>query len=302
MFTVVRLVCRSSLLSGIALAEAFLFQTGWPLTSTRTTAAEAAKEMLIRIPREGTPDGMLTRLCLSARTPAPLVVINHGSPATADSRQFRKPSQCGEAAHFFTMRGYTVAFPLRRGYGETGGRWAETYGKCDSANYVGAGEATADDIAAAVDYLLRQPYIAQNGTMIIGQSAGGWGTLAFASRNPRSITAFINFAGGRGAAGQDKDNGINCSPDALIASAGVFGKTTRQPTLWIYAENDSLINKELSGRMHVAYVAAGGQGRYELLPPFGSEGHNLFQGKGGSKIWGPIVDRWVATSTHDRPH
>ena len=28
-----------------------------------------------------------------------------------------------EVARFFTSRGYTVAFPLRRGYGETGGRW-----------------------------------------------------------------------------------------------------------------------------------------------------------------------------------
>ena len=30
--------------------------------------------------------------------------------------------------------------------------------------------------------------------IIIGQSAGGWGTLAFASRNPARIAAFINVA------------------------------------------------------------------------------------------------------------
>jgi len=192
-----------------------------------------------------------------------------------------------------------VAFPLRRGYGDTAGRWAGAYGKCDSADFVTAGQATADDIVAALDHLLRQPHVAKGGTVVIGQSAGGWGTLALASRNPEGIAAFINFAGGRGAARKSNEGGVNCSPDALVAAAGVFGSSTRQPTLWIYTENDSLIDKELSGRMHAAYKAAGGRSRYELLPPFGSEGHTLFFGKGGSKIWGPIVERWLAGT--DRP-
>jgi dienelactone hydrolase len=263
-------------------------------------AVEAPMEKLIRIPREGTRDGMLTRLCFTAgRSPAPLVIINHGSPPIATDRDHRKPSACGEVARFFTARGYTVAFPLRRGYGETGGTWAETYGKCGSANFVAGGQATADDILAALDYLRRQPYIAQGGTVVIGQSAGGWGTLALASRSPDGIAAFINFAGGRGATLKTDGSYGHCSPDALVKAAGVFGRSTRRPTLWIYTENDLLVPKVLSDRLQAAYNAAGGQARYELLAAYGSNGHDFFFGKGSSSRWGPIVERWLAET--DRP-
>ncbi len=262
---------------------------------TATSNKPDGQELMIRIPRDGTSGGMLTRVCLNGKAgPSPLVVINHGSPPTPEQRKFRKPLACGEVAGFFTSRGYVVAFPIRRGYGETGGAWAETYGKCGSPDYRGGGEATADDIAVATAFLLEQPYVDKGGTVIIGQSAGGWGTLVFASRNPTGIAAFVNFAGGRGAANPDRQQGINCSPDALVASAGELGKTTRQPTLWIYAENDSLINKELSSRMHAAYTENGGKGRFVLLPPFGKEGHELFTGKGGTRIWGSIVAQWLA--------
>jgi dienelactone hydrolase len=281
-------------LAGIAPIEVGSAQ---PRAQNVPAAVDATKEKLISIPREGTPDGLLTRLCLTqVRSPAPLVVVNHGSPPDAKKRLTRTPAPCGPVARFFTSRGYTVAFPLRRGYGETGGRWAESYGRCDSADFVAGGQATADDIAAALDYLLHQPYIAKGGTVIVGQSAGGWGTLAFAARNPEGIAAFINFAGGRGGHRNNRPNS-NCSPDALVASAGVFGKSTRQPTLWIYTENDSFFAKELSGRMHAAYTASGGRARYELLPAFGDDGHNLFSGKGGIEIWGPIVDRWLTRTS-----
>jgi dienelactone hydrolase len=260
------------------------------------SAAARPTELLLRIPLAGTPNGMLTRLCFAKGSgPAPLAIINHGSPPVAKDRLTRKVSTCGEVAQFFNARGYTVAFPLRRGYGETGGEWAETYGKCDHADFVAGGQATADDITAALAFLLRRDDIAKGRTLIIGQSAGGWGTLAFASRNPEGVVTFINFAGGRGAHKNGLPNN-NCSPDALVAAASRFGKTTPRPTLWVYTENDTLIYKALSGRLHAAYQAAGGQAHYELLPPFGTEGHNLFFGKGGSKIWGPIVDRWLASA------
>lgn len=252
-------------------------------------------ELMLWIPREGTPVGMLTQVCkTNLRAPAPLVIINHGSPPRSGDRASRKPSSCGEVAHFFTSRGYNVAFPLRRGYGETGGKWAETYGRCDSADFVSGGQATADDIAAAIDFLLQQPYVAKTGTIVVGQSAGGWGTLALASRNPRGIATFINFAGGRGAEIDPNGGFDHCSPEALIGAAKIFGMSARQPSLWIYTENDLLVPSELSNRLHTAYVAGGGPANYALLGPYRDNGHNLFFGKGGSHIWGPLVDRWLA--------
>lgn len=255
-------------------------------------------EELIRIPREGTAGGMLTRVC---RPPvqrlAPLVVINHGSPPVATDRAGRMPSRCrSEVARFFTSRGYVVAFPLRRGYGETGGAWAEAYGKCDNANFLAGGAATADDIEAALAHLRTLPLVETANTIVIGQSAGGWGTLALAARNPPGVRTFINFAGGRGAKLLGPGVYSNCSPDALVAAAAALGRSTRAPTLWIYSENDRLVGRELSQRLQAAYKGAGGKVRYELLPPFGDDGHNLFFGTGGSAQWGPIVDNWLVQS------
>src|SRR5882757_6428184 len=41
------------------------------------------------------------------------------------------------------QRGYMVALPLRRGYGETGGPWRENYGSCGNPDYYRAGLVTA---------------------------------------------------------------------------------------------------------------------------------------------------------------
>jgi len=132
--------------------------------------------------------------------------------------------------------------------------------------------------------------------VIVGQSAGGWGTLALASRNPERVATFINFSGarGRGAEGKEGDK-VYCSTEALVAAAGTFGKSARRATLWIYAKNDTRVGPGLLRRLYATYAKNGGKAQYELLPPFGKEGHDLFFGKGGSKIWGPIVDRWLST-------
>ena len=286
-----RILLSLALLVGVPAESAF----------AATLAQAAGQERIVWIPRAGTPNGMFTRVCLpDTAAPAPLVVINHGSPPSPTLRPKRKAMPCdGEAARFFTSHGYVAAFPLRRGYGETGGRWAETYGRCNNANYVTAGLATADDIEIAVRYLWSQPYVDNRRTLIVGQSAGGWGTLAFASRSPKGIATFINFAGGRGAANPDKSQGINCSADALVAAAGVYGRTTHEPVLWIYTENDRRIGKTLSTRMYDAYAGAGGSGRFVMLPSFGKDGHNLFEGRGGSAIWGPVVEEWLSAERNN---
>lgn len=273
----------------------------WPAAGQERPQAErgtpgraVATEELIRIPRDGTDGGMVTRICRPAGdAPAPLAVINHGSPPIAADRARRKPSGCGEVASFFAARGYVVAFPLRRGYGETGGRWAEGYGKCDNADFVKGGDATADDIAVAMAHLEGLPFVAKGQTVVVGQSAGGWGTLALARRNPEGVRTYINFAGGRGAKLEEPGRYSNCSAGALVAAAGELGKAS-PPSLWIYTLNDRLNPPSLSRRLHASYNAAGGKAQYVLLPPFGSDGHNLFFGRGGSTIWGPIVDRWLS--------
>ena len=125
---------------------------------------------------------------------------------------------------------------------------------------------------------------------MIGQSAGGWGAVALASRNPE-LKGVVNFAGGRGGRVDNRPNN-NCSPDRLVAAAGEFGRTARIPTLWLYAENDSYFAPQLSKRMVRAFVQAGGRAEYHLLAPIGEEGHRLIESEEAQ--WTPIVARFLA--------
>ena len=109
-------------------------------------------------------------------------MLNHGSPADASKRPETRPTACdAEAVQWFLQRGYVVGIPVRRGYGETGGSWAEEYGSCARPNFIRGGLATADDIDAAVRYLATLPYVQPGRTIIVGQSAGGWGSIASCS-------------------------------------------------------------------------------------------------------------------------
>jgi dienelactone hydrolase len=228
------------------------------------------------------------------------VIVNHGRPsgATSQERARRraavKPYACGGIARVFTSRGYVVAFPVRQGYGETGGRDGEIGGACDNADFVGAANAGADDVAVAIAHLETLPYVTPGRTIVVGQSVGGLVTMALASRNLGGVSTYINFAGGHGGHRSGRPNS-NCSPDALVAAAAQFGRTARAPMLWIYTENDTYFGPSLSRRMYAAFSKAGGKARFELLPPLRTEqsqdGHDLlFVGR---DIWQPIVIDWL---------
>jgi dienelactone hydrolase len=225
--------------------------------------------------------------------PFPLAVINHGSSQSSYLRATATASDYPYVSQWFLDRGFAVVLPLRPGHGETGGPYFEDQGRCENADYRKAGLATADSIQAAIDYLTAQPFVRKSGVVVAGQSAGGWGALALASRNPPMVTAAINFAGGRGGRADDLPN-HNCVPERLIAAAGEFGRTARVPTLWLYARNDSYFPPSLSKQMHQSFAAAGGTAEFHLLPALGAEGHMLTQSADTASLWRPIVEGFLA--------
>lgn len=243
---------------------------------------------------------LVTQVCRPAADrfpddrPAPLMVLNHGSPANSGQRPGMKPYACdSEPAGWFLARGYVVAMPMRRGYGETSGPWLEEYGRCSDPDFYRGGLPAAEDIHSAVQYLEKLPYVQPGRTVIVGQSAGGWGSLAYSSRNPQGIVAIVNFAGGRGGWAGNQPN-TNCVPDRLVAGAGKYGETARVPTLWIYTENDSFFAPAISRAMHARYTAAGGRAEFHLLPPWDRDGHGFLNGRGAAALWGPLVERFLA--------
>lgn len=242
-------------------------------------SADASRPMLTTVFR---PPGEQRR---------PLAILNHGSPVSGRD-QMQRP-RFSAAASWFVKQGYVVVVPLRRGYGETGGRWNENYGSCDAGDFYGAGVEAAKDVDAAVQYMRTQPFALPDRTLIVGQSAGGWATVAYSARNPSGVPAMVNFAGGRGGRNMNMPNN-NCAPRNLIDAAGRFGRTARVPTLWVFTQNDSFFDPDLSRRMAEAYKAAGGNADYRLLPAFGNDGHSLFGAANGVAVWSPLVQSFIA--------
>jgi len=225
--------------------------------------------------------------------PFPLVVMNHGTTQNAVQRQYFPILEFEAAALWFAKQGYVVAAPQRPGHGETGGVFLEDLANCELADFRAAGLAAAANIQSAIDYMTTQSFVQKDGVVVVGQSAGGWSSLALASQNPPRLRAVIEFEGGRGGHFGGKPN-ENCKPDNLVAVAGEFGSTARVPTLWIYTQNDSFFGPALSKRMYEAWKAAGGDAEYHLMPAFKEDGHFFVDYPDAVPVWSPIVTKFLA--------
>lgn len=221
----------------------------------------------------------------------PTVLINHGSPRDAKGRSQMSAKYYLPIAEEFAKRGYAVAVVLRRGYGSSGGGWAEGYGGCAHPDYLQAAQASAQDLHAIIDYLSQNSSFNVNNILAVGHSAGGFATLALSAFNPpKGLKAAIVFAPGRGSYGPNKV----CVASQLIAAFSQLGKTSRIPILWVSAENDHYFNPELAQQLFSAFTDSGGNARFLLAPAFGQEGHYLFT-NAGIPQWLPFVDTFIAS-------
>ena len=223
--------------------------------------------------------------------PFPLIVLSHGTRTNPIIRQkvgrFRVIPQIRE----FLKSGFAVIVPIRRGHGSTGGTWAEDFGPCTTPFYYEAGMEAAKDILATINYASNLSFVQPDKIILVGQSAGGFGSLATASLNPPGVIGVVNFAGGQG--GITTQPGIPCAPERLAETIGKFAKTIRVPVLWHYAENDLFFGPEIVRAMFAAFQAAGAKGRLVIQPPFGKDGHSLFASKNAIPIWTPEFDRFI---------
>jgi alpha-beta hydrolase superfamily lysophospholipase len=60
------------------------------------------------------------------------IILNHGVGEGVRERFLESPTLFIQAASAFVSRGYAVVLPLRRGFGETGGAFAEDAAECGS--------------------------------------------------------------------------------------------------------------------------------------------------------------------------
>jgi dienelactone hydrolase len=224
--------------------------------------------------------------------PFPLVVMNHGTTQNPVHRQYFPILEFEAAALWFVEQGFVVAAPQRPGHGETGGIFLEDQANCAPSDFLDAGRAGAANIQSAIDYMMTQSFVLKDGVIVVGQSGGGWDTLALASQNPPMVRSAIEFEGGRGGHFGGKPNN-NCHPENLVAAAREFGNTAQIPVLMIYTQNDTFFGPALSKQLYEAWTEAGGIAEYHLLAPFKEDGHFLLGYPDSVPVWSPIVAKFL---------
>lgn len=257
--------------------------------ATRPAAAQDYTREELRIPMAAAgPRGLEALLIRPAGNgPWPLALISHGAPRDGSTRATMSVNTLHRQGIEFARRGFASLILMRRGYGTSGGAYAENSGPCENRNYLRSGRESATDLQAAVQAMKSRSDVTTDRFIAVGISAGGFASIALSADPPPGLAAVLNFAGGRGS--RDEDD--VCDEDALVHAFAAFGKTSRVPTLWIYAENDKFFWPELAHRMHKAFTGAGGRAQFIDAAAFGEDGHRLFSG--GVAIWTPMVDDFL---------
>jgi len=252
-------------------------------------AAEPFHREDLRIPMEAAgPRGLEAMLLRPPGTRRyPLALISHGAPRDAAARATMTVNRLYRQAVEFARRGFAALIVMRRGYGSSGGDYAENSGPCARRDYLRTGRESTNDLRAAVEAMKQRSDVTIERFIAVGISAGGFASIALSADPPPGLAAVINFAGGRGSRAEDDV----CDEDALVRAFASFGTTSRIPTLWIYADNDKFFWPELAHRMHAAFTRAGGRAQFIDADEFGEDGHSLFAD--GIAIWTPMVDPFL---------
>ena len=231
----------------------------------------------------------------------PIALITHGKNAKAEENQALRADMMLPQARDFAARGWLAVVVLRRGYGQSDGlpgvSRGAAYMACENADLARGFEVEADDLDGALKVVAARPDADGSRAIAIGQSLGGGVVLAFAARRPAGLLGVVNVSGG---AWRTNGEGNVCQHADLVAAMATFGARTRVPTLWLYAENDSLFPPELVTRMRDAYAASGGRAELRMFPPVVHDGHRLFADFGGRVKWLRAVDGFL--QAHGMPN
>ena len=87
--------------------------------------------------------------------------------------------------------------------------------------------------------------------------------------------------------------GKSCQPEQLTTIYGQYGKTTRVPTLWLYAENDLFWGPDVPKQWFEAFKTGGSDATFVETPPVPGQmnGHTLINT--GGPLWKPKVEAFL---------
>jgi dienelactone hydrolase len=265
----------------------------WMFAAALTpAAAQDLLEQSMRIPLASAGSSGLEAYLVRPNDsdPHPLAILTHGTPREGYLRAEISAAEFVPQAREFARRGWTTVVVVRRGYGTSGGTYNEDAEPCSShPMYDYAGKESAQDLRAAIRYLSSLPNVDASHIISVGISAGGFATVALTADPPPGLVAAISFAGGRGSRRPDEV----CNPGDEVRAFAQFGKTSRVPMLWVYAENDHFFGPRIAAQFYTAFTQAGGNAAFIRPAAFRKDGHGLFS-YSGIPIWAPLVDAFLA--------
>lgn len=294
---------RTAALATASFASLFAFSgTGWAQRPEPQQQPQVQQQPLqrsvVRVPTPFVENGAPVTLEMviykpEGAGPFPTVVFNHGSTGIGNDPTLFKQTWAPErTARWFTQRGWLIAFPQRRGRGQSDGLYDEgltakrEHYSCEPAIALAGFDHAVADLDAAVAWLQRSPDVDTRRMEIAGQSRGGILAVAYAGMRPDVFQGAINFVGG-----WMSDKCPGNTADAINPVAFRRGAAFAKPTLWLYGENDPYYAMSHSRKNFEAFREAGGKGRFErfTLEP-GMNGHGLIAQQG---VWGNVVEGYL---------
>ena len=223
--------------------------------------------------------------------PFPAVMFNHGSTGNgSDPSLFTVTSVTEPVAKFFVDRGWMVAFPQRRGRGQSDGLYDEgfnanrTFYSCEREVALAGAERALEDLDAAVDWLRNRADVDATRLLAAGASRGGVLSLVHLARRPDVYLGAVNFVGGW--------LGEGCG-DYLDVNRTLFvaGAAFPDDSIWLYANNDSFYSIAHSEANFVAFTNAGGLATFNVYTrAAGLNGHFLTN---DPPLWSSDVEAYI---------
>jgi len=223
--------------------------------------------------------------------PFPALLFNHGSTGRGDNPElFTRTWTSLGVARFFNERGWLVAFPQRRGRGNSEGLYDEGFEPdrlrytCTPKLSLAGLERAMQDIDAAVEYVKNRKDVDPSRMLIGGQSRGGILAIAYAGSRSQHFIGAINFVGGW--------IGEGCKDVRAINTATFkHGAGFKKPTLWLYGENDPFYSLPHSRSNFDAFVGERGNGTFLTYSlGEGKNGHLLI---GSPELWQSAVSAYL---------
>jgi len=222
----------------------------------------------------------------------PTVVFHHGSTGNgSDPSLFGLTFTNKAIAKYFVDRGWMVAFPQRRGRGQSDGLYDEGF-KLDRSSYscqedlaLGGAARALEDLDVITDWVRGRADVDTTRMLVGGSSRGGILSVAHVAQRPEVYLGAINFVGGWIAEGCGDYRSIN-------RTLFVDGAAFPGPSLWLYGANDSFYGLPYSRMNFDSFVAAGGLGSMlEMTRAAGLNGHFVIN---DPELWGRTMDGFLA--------